>query len=604
MNFLFPYKKAFRVLAKFCAAITVLFASAAHAAPTEFYASPNGSGTVCSYAAPCSLTGAQTTARAFLSSNASMTDNLIVYLRGGTYNLTSTFSLNQSDSGKSNFYVIYKNYDTEVPILNGGVQVTGWTLHDRRKNIYKAPANLTQFRQIYVNGARAIRARSPNVTNHETGGPYYQTSSSNPFTVRSNEVGNWQNLNQVETVWISHWLHKRTRIDSISRGITTAALTFLNPERSSGSLNKVPQTSTPYYFENAYEILDAPGEWYFSRAERMLYYKPTSSENMATAQVIVPQLETLVKISSPNGANPQAHHIQLEGLTFMHSNWNAPDNYGYLNDQAGSYLVTNGWAPIPGAVMLTNAANIVIKGNIFKFAGAHGLVMNRTLKNNQILYNTLTDLSAGGIYEFAEAYTATEKASYTLIRGNLVEKVGRYYSDGVGIFAGKSDHLTIEYNEVRQMPYSGISLGWDWTNNPTNATDNLVQYNLIHSVMQLHDDGGGVYSLGAMPNTMIRYNYISNIKRSPYAGEYAIAGVYLDNGSQYKNVYGNTLDQTDNAFYANNTPNLDNIFQNNYYKAALGTVRNSNTVQNNVQIGASASWPPEVAPIIAAAGIH
>ena len=63
---------------------------AAAAVQYTFYASPTGSGTTCSLAAPCSLTGARDKVRTV---NAAMTGDIVVNLRGGTYALTSTFAL-------------------------------------------------------------------------------------------------------------------------------------------------------------------------------------------------------------------------------------------------------------------------------------------------------------------------------------------------------------------------------------------------------------------------------------------------------------------------------------------------------------------------------
>lgn len=595
-------KRALRTkgLLYFAFALAAGVAMPASAAPTKLYASPTGvaSGT-CTEAAPCSLEGAKTRARAFI--NSGQLDDVIVYLRGGWYNLTATFALDINDSGRNGFNVIYQNYPNEQPILSGGMQVTNWTLVDREKGIYRAPVGPRGFRQIYVNGQRAIRARTPNMTNPETRGPYYTAVSAVPLTVKASQVGNWYNLNQVEAVWSAHWMHKRARIASFTMSGQNAIINFQNPEQSDSVLNSTAQTTTNMYFENAYEFLDAEGEWYLDKTQQMLYYKPRNGEDLnGTTQVVVPQLDQLMKIMAANYAAP-VHNIQVKGLRFMYSNWLAPDVYGYLISQAALALHTNGYASVPGAVWINNASNIVLDGNYFQFTGAHALLMNGPLTDNIIQNNTFTDLSAGGIYEFAETYGGA-KGSRTQIRHNIVEKFGRYYTDAVGIFAGRSNNIMIEYNQVSQAPYSAISVGWSWDNSDQGAINNTVRYNKIHSVMQLHDDGGGIYTLGRMDNMMIDHNFISNINASPYNGGYPIAGIYLDNGSQYKTVANNVLDETVTAFYAKNAPNLDNVFKDNYYKGPLGTVVNTNTLSNNTQFASGASWSSDVGAIVQAAG--
>jgi len=95
--------------------------------------------------------------------NASMKGDIVVYLRGGTYALDSTVAFGPADGGKNGYYVKYAAYTGETPLLTGGVPVTGWTVSDQAKNIWKATGVTSRFRQLYVNGTKAIRARFPNL---------------------------------------------------------------------------------------------------------------------------------------------------------------------------------------------------------------------------------------------------------------------------------------------------------------------------------------------------------------------------------------------------------------------------------------------------------
>src|SRR5207244_386716 len=102
-------------------------------------ASPNGSGSLCTQAAPCSLTGAQNQVRTV---NAGMTSDIVVNLRGGTYTLSAPFQLTENgsthDSGMNGHNIIYQAYPGETPLLSGGQTITGWSLYDSSKNIYRA----------------------------------------------------------------------------------------------------------------------------------------------------------------------------------------------------------------------------------------------------------------------------------------------------------------------------------------------------------------------------------------------------------------------------------------------------------------------------------
>src|SRR5207245_11274655 len=125
---------------------------------------------------PCSLTGAQAKVRTLTAGR--MTEDIVVNLQAGTYTLISTFQLTEADSGNSGYKVIYQEDAGAVPVLSGGTQITGWTLDDSNLNIWQASVSPSlRFRQLYVNGTRGIRARTPNRTDENTRGPYYQSGT-------------------------------------------------------------------------------------------------------------------------------------------------------------------------------------------------------------------------------------------------------------------------------------------------------------------------------------------------------------------------------------------------------------------------------------------
>ena len=193
-------------------------------------------------------------------------------------------------------------------------------------------------------------------------------------------------------------------------------------------------------------------------------------------------------------------------------------------------------------------------------------------------------------------------SSFDTIENNLVEKVGQMYSDGVGIMGTNVANMLITHNEIRNCPYTGISVGWSWDTTDQGCHDNEISYNKIYNIQQLHDDGGGIYTLGKMPGGNIHHNYISHTKQSLYHGGYPFAGIYLDNGSIYKTVQDNVCDSTVNAFYAMNLPNLNNTFKNNFYNTPLGQISNQNILQNNISVSGN-NWTAGALAIIGTAGL-
>jgi parallel beta-helix repeat protein len=563
----------------------------------NYYASPSGSGTTCSSNAPCSLTGAQAKVRTL--NTGTMTGDIIVNLQGGTYTLGSTFQLTEADSGNSGYKVIYQNDSGATPIISGGTQITGWT--NDGNGIWQASVSPSlRFRQLYVNGTRAIRARQPNVTDSATGGPFYSSpsgmSQTPPYTygVDPSELANWKNLNEVELVINEHWFHKRARIAGFNGG----EISFISPE-STERVMPFFSFPSPHFYENAYEFLDAEGEFYLNTQTNILYYKPRSGETMSSATVIAPNLENLVTVTGVSTAN-MAHDIKISGITFDYSNWTLPNRSGYLNWQAGAQIrdELGGWVDVPGAIQLRNADAITISNNTIRHTGAHGITLLDDTKNCIFDHNTITDTSSGGIF----LTLWNSNSSSNRVTNNIITDGGREYSDTIGIFLALTPYAVVNHNEVGRYRYTGISVGYQWDDNDTAATNIEIGYNYVHDVMQMHDDGAGIYTLGKIPNMNIHDNYVKNSVDTWIAGGFGGHGIYLDQGSTGKTVQNNVIDNATDTFFANNWPTYGNIFQNNFSNNPLGHVDTTNNqVINHTDVSGS-NWPSAAQAIISSAG--
>jgi hypothetical protein len=549
-----------------------------------------------------SIAKAQRTVRTI---NRNMTGDIIIYLRGGTYYIDNTINFVSIDSGTNGYNIIYKAFQNEAPVISGGKQITGWILYDASKNIYKASVDASMdFRQIYVNGKRAVRARTPNLSDSLTFADYYKTSKSVPFTVGASEISNWNNMNHIECVWFSHWHHKRAHIAGYIVNGDSATLKFMSPESNSQVLNHFPNDNdggyTYYYFENAYEFIDSEDEWYLDSGTHTLYYKPYFGEDMSRVEVVAPVVENIVRFAGLSNSY-SVHHIQFYGVTFECSNWVKPNSTGYLNWQSGLQLETDGNSTIPGMVQIDNANNLRFEHDTFRNSGAHGLVMVNNTFNNIVIGNVFTDLAGGGIY--INSFIGSGTSSNDSISNNLIENVGQNYTDCVPILAANVANTIIIHNLIHNSPYTGISLGWSWDDTDQGCYDNEVSYNKIYNVMQLQDDGGGIYSLGRMPNGNFHHNYIYNIKKSKYSGGYPFAGIYLDNGSCYKTVENNVISKTVNSFFAANAPNHDNIIQNNFSDVFETSISSQNTFNGDVFVS-NANWPSAALEIMNTAGLE
>lgn len=526
-----------------------------------YYASTSGSGSTCSLALPCSLSGAQAKVRTV---NASMTGDIYVYLRGGTYTLSSSMTFNATDSGTNGYYVYYKNYTGETPIISGGTDLTGgWAVHDAIKNIYSKSVGALEFRQLYSGNAHAIRARAPNRTSNDNLGPYYRTAGADivnkTLKVNKAEIAAWANLTQVEMVTQPHWYHNHLRISSYTTDATYAYIDFQASEEAYAFMKDAAfYTANAYHFENAYELLDAEGEWYLNTVTDTLYYKPRAGENMTTLSIVAPNTEILFDMAGTSVAN--IHHIEFAGLTFKHSEWNSPSVIGLVATQGvhqipTDSLIENTNNP-PGAVKATYANNLRFVNNSFTFMGANGLQFYKGVSSSQIIGNTFSYIAANAINLDAVSKrdpAASDQTHSNLVANNTISRVGQVYTNGIGILASFVKDTIIENNDISYGPYMGIQIGNQAiTHIEAGMGGNKIRYNHIHHMMQLHDDGGGIYTLARQLGTHVYQNYVHDIVKSTWAMNYPVAALYADNFSEYVTfehnvVSGNTANTNENS---------------------------------------------------------
>ncbi|GGD93785.1 discoidin domain-containing protein [Paenibacillus nasutitermitis] len=573
-----------------------------------FYASANGSGSACSLSAPCSLTGARDKARTV---NGSMTGDIVINLLGGTYTLGSTFSLTEADSGNNGHNIIYQAAQGASPIINGAYNVSGWTAVGN--GIYKASlASYGSVRplSLYVNGNPAVRARTPNVGSYN-----YVKNWDIPgqkVLLNSSEISNWNNFGDVMLVVKKHWNESKLRLSSYTVSGSVASVTVKSPEQANNFGLSWPNMETAsdyqqnYFFENAMEFLDAPGEFYINNSTNELFYMPREGESMASAWVQAPNLQTVMRLQGSSLNNP-IHNVQFQGIRFEGSTYTGPSNNGYVGIQAGHSVELN---MLPGGVELKNAESIRFERNTFQKMSASGLSLVSGTHNNSIIGNVFKNIGGNGIQVGASISQSPadyrENSKNDTVQNNYITSIGQYYTGGVGIFAGYVDSMTIEHNEVAYNPYTGISIGWGWTNQDTGLKNNRIRYNNVHHNLQHQDDGAGIYTLSKAPGTLIDENYIhDNIKGSyhepracdfgtPIPACYPIAGIYMDQESSGMSVNNNVIVNVPNKInLGNGVPALPNTFSNNDGTSAT-TISNSG-IESAYQDIKSGNAPTELA---------
>ncbi|MFF7472311.1 DUF1349 domain-containing protein [Streptomyces sp. NPDC008092] len=646
------------------AALALLTASAgavlaqavpAFAATTTLYAAPNGTGTACSAGQPCSLAQAKANVRAI---NSSMTSDITVELADGTYRLSAPLTFTSADSGTGGYTVTWKAALGAHPVISGAQQATGWTLHDSAKNIWQASVG-TGFdtRQLYVNGTQATRARASLNRSDLTA-----TTSGYTFTSSTlSYLNSLANPSRTEIHGIGSFTDRYAPVSGISNGSITMGQPSWDDNTFGYDTLTSPFRAGPLYIENAYEFLDAAGEWYLDTGTGTLYYKPLPGQDMSTADVEVPELQSLVDVGGSYGS--PATHITFSGLQFSGTSWLRPSADGYASQQTGAYLsgtwdrpsdaltscqsgcplfeaTRPHWDQMPAAVQVSAADHITFTGNRFTQLGQVGLGIGNdanahatgvglgadtvTATGNVFTQDAGGGIVVGGIQADAHHPGDSRMTNQNItVSNNLIHDVALDYRDMSSILLTYVNGATVSHNEVYNLPYSGMTIGYGWgTNDPggsqdyvnrglynyqpvyttaTTAANNHVTDNYIHDIMQQMNDGGCMYTLSASPGSTFERNYCHTNNN--------YMGFYHDEGSRNFTDTDNVFRDTgrwanQNASSTNNTGALtltDNWTSNNSTNVTNGS--RGNVVSGTVVV-TDGNWPSGARTVMDNAGIQ
>jgi concanavalin A-like lectin/glucanase superfamily protein/glycosyl hydrolase family 141/parallel beta helix pectate lyase-like protein len=471
-------------------------------------------------------------------------EDVTVLVRGGTYRLGGPLVFGPEDSGGLKRSITYAAYPGERPVFSGGRRITGWRKGRGKRWTVELPevkAGEWRFRQLFVNGRRAVRARSPNTGFFHVvkAGPDRRSS----FTFRPGDVKPWADLRDVEVVFLHDWCTSRVRIGAVDEKPNTVKLADpIGGLKSRWSFINSFEPHPRYYVENAAELLDAPGEWHLDRRRGVLSYYPRPGEDMTNAEVVAPVLGRLLEVRGD--AKRPVRNLRFRGLTFAHSEWALP-KFGYAAAQAAFHEARPAHGKpgprerVPTAVEFERTVACRVEGCRFRHLGGSGLSLRRGCHENRVEGNEFFDIAGNGVMVGETGQSPADMARRNTVSNNLVHHCGALFYGSVGVWAGITEGTVIAHNEIRDLPYTGVSVGWQWNPKPTPCKGNRVENNHIHHVMQMLSDGGGIYTLGRQPGTVLRGNHIHDIPAN--AGRAESNGMFIDEGSSQILIESNVI---------------------------------------------------------------
>ena len=579
--------------------------ASAHASLSDFYITPDSSLT-------------KTIQKARELKRLGQATAVTIHLGAGTYQLYEPLRLRPEDSGLT---ILGKN-----AVISGGIEIRNWRKEGKLlvADVPDFNGRPIDFRQLWVNGKKAIRARDVSDFEQMHRIMTYDKKKQ-VLWVPKEAVVNILKAPYAEMVLHEMWCTSNLRIRSITIQGDSAAVRFHNPEADIQFKHPWPSPMTPntghpspFYLTNAKELLDEPGEWYHDIREHKLYYMPQENEkemvNSKKFIAVVPVLETLVEFIG--SAEHPVRNITIKGVTFSHTTWMRPSEKGHVPLQAGMYLTeayklrpsidrTNnhkldnqGWlGRADAAVELRYTENVNFDGCRFEHLGGSGLDYVIACRRGSTTKCIFTDIAMNGYVcgSFSpnglETHLPYHPTDFREICSGQAVEQSEFYNvtnedwGCVAIAAGYVSGITIEHNTIHDISYTGISLGWGWNRDLICMKNNRVHANLIYNYAQHMYDCAGIYTLGNQPGTVISENVVRDIAKPSYVHDpnhwfY----LYTDEGSSNITIRNNWTPEEkflQNAngpcnIWENNGPQVnENIKQN----AGINKMKTSNAIQ-------------------------
>lgn len=514
--------------------------------PHDLFVSPAGSdaaeGTL---SAPLKTLQAAKEKLKALKGTLQQTERVHVWLLPGVYEFSETLCFTEADLPNVTF-AAYGNGDV---VFSGAREISGFTeetVNGVRAFVKQLGENDPKaFKSLFKDGTQLSVPRYPEEGYFTVNklcpeddiwtaddSPWDFTLGQRSFCADPNDLAvEFTNPTDVQVRILHFWHDELMYLTGVDRA--TGKLGLSRPS------SMLIRTIDRYYFENVFEALNTPGEWYLNTETETLYYIPAEGETANSCVLRAPELELLIDINGVSG-------IAFEGIRFTETDWNVPSPGEWEGGWRAEYDIDALQAAldVKGVVTVQYAEDTAFTNCEFVNLGADGVKFMNGVRHSRVENCLFRNIAATAVFIGGANCLPDEPdaAADITVTNNLIDGYGKKFYCAIGVHITYCNGAEISHNEITDGYYTAISCGWNWgygyhlTHN-IKITDNLI-YNIGQGWLS---DMGGIYMLGFQPGTLLSGNVIHNVAANPGDGGYGGWGIYLDEGSSRMLVENNLV---------------------------------------------------------------